>query len=228
MRKFWEQVAEAAARVLSCQTCQASAAGPTSGRHPGERGLPQPGWVGPQFQPGTGVVIVLRNPAVADDSYGTAREQQAQRRLRLFAEAPTVEAYQQFVQESIRDVVGDPAAGKRPWRKWTHPVSKVVDGYLHPEQLAWLNVVRHRTPVSGSTDRKDAPVSDAAIAHGIGSHLRPELELLQPAAVVSIGSVARDAVEGIPGSWRRFSLKLQGASDKEAHAIRDQLRALCG
>jgi hypothetical protein len=48
------------------------------------------------------------------------------------------------VEESIRDVVGDPATGKRPWRKWTHPVAKVVDGYLRPEQLAWLNVVRFR------------------------------------------------------------------------------------
>jgi hypothetical protein len=84
MKEFWQQIAEAAARVLSCPTCQASAAGLTSGRHPGERGLPQPGWVGPQLQPGTGVVIVLRNPAVADDTYGTAREQETQGRLRLF------------------------------------------------------------------------------------------------------------------------------------------------
>jgi hypothetical protein len=228
MKEFWEQVAEAAARVLSCPTCQASAAGSTSGRHPGERGLPQPGWVGPQFQPGTGVVIVLRNPAVADDTYGTAREQETQGRLRRFAQMSTVEAYRQFVEESIRDVVGDPAAGKRPWRKWTHPVSKVVDGYLGPEQLAWLNVVRVRTPATASTGRKDASVSEPAIAHGIRQHLRPELELLQPAAVVSIGSVARDAVEVIPGNWRRFSLKLQGASDKEAYAIRDQLRTLRG
>jgi hypothetical protein len=226
MKEFWEQVVEAAAQVLSCPTCQASATGPTSGRHPGERGLPQPGWVGPQFQPSTGVVIVLRNPAVADDSYGPPREQQAQRRLHQFAQAPTVEAYRQFVEESIRDVVGDPTAGKRPWRKWTHPVSKVVDDYLGPEQIAWLNVVRVRTPATSSTGRKDAPVSDVAIAHGIRRHLRSELELLQPAAVVSIGSVARDAVEVIPGSWRRFSLKLQGASDKEAYAIRDQLRTL--
>src|SRR6266540_7043021 len=117
MEEFWERVAEAAARVLSCPTCQAGAAGPASGRHPGERGRPQPGWVGPQFQPGTSVVIVLQNPAVADSSYGVTREQQTQRRLRLFAQAPTVEAYRRFVDESMRDVVGDHAAGKRPWRK---------------------------------------------------------------------------------------------------------------
>jgi hypothetical protein len=170
---------------------------------------------------------VLQNPAVADDSYGATRGQQAQRRLRLFAQAPTVEAYRRFVKESIRDVVGDPAAGKRPWRKWTHPVSKVVDGYLHPEQLAWLNVVRFRSPAAGA-GRKDTMVSDAAIAHGIRHHLRPERELLQPAAVLSIGSVARDAVEVIPGSWKRFFLKLQGARDDEAYAIRDRLRAFRG
>lgn len=174
------------------------------------------------------MAIVLKNPAVADDSYGTTREQQAQRRLRRFAQAPTVAAYRRFVEESIRDVVGDRAAGKRPWRVWTHPVSKVVDGYLHPEQLAWLNVVRFRTPAAAGAGRKDAPVSDAAIAHGIRHHLRPDLELLQPAAVVSIGSVARDAVEGIPGSWKQFSLKLQGASDNEAYHVRDRLRAFRG
>ena len=67
-----------------------------------------------------------------------------------------------------------------------------------------------------------------AIAHGIGEHLRPELELLQPAAVVTIGTVARDAVAVIPGSWKRFFLKLQGASDSEAYRIRDQLRAVHG
>jgi hypothetical protein len=228
MQDFWEQVAGAAARVLSCPTCQTGAAGPASGRHPGERGLPQPGWVGSEFQSGSGVVIVLQNPAVADASYGITREQQAQRRLRMFAEAPTVEAYRRFVEESIRDVVGDRAAGKRAWRKWTHPVRKVVDGYLRPEQLAWLNVVRFRSPAAGDGDRKDARVSDMAIAHGIRYHLRPELESLQPAAVVSIGSVARDAVAVIPGRWKRFSLKLQGASDSEAYAIRDRLRALHG
>lgn len=228
MEDFWERVVAAAARVLSCPTCQTGAAGPTSGRHPGERGLPQPGWVGSEFQWGTGVAIVLQNPAVADASYGTIREQYVQRRLRIFAHAPTVEAYRRFVEESIRDVIGDPAAGKRPWRKWTHPVSKVVDGYLRPEQLAWLNVVRFRSPAAAGAGRKDAGVSDAAIAHGINHHLRPELGLLQPAAVVSIGSVARDAVAMIPGGWRRLFLKLQGASDVEVSTIRDQLRALRG
>jgi hypothetical protein len=228
VERFWEQVAETAARLLACPACRTGAAGPVSGRHPGERGLPQPGWVGPQFQPGIGVAIVLQNPAVADASYGLAREQQAQRRLQMFAEAPTVQAYRQFVEASIRDVLGDQAAGKRPWRKWTHPVSKVVDGYLRPEQLAWLNVVRFRSPGVGDGSRKDAIVDDAAIAHGIRHHLRHELELLQPAAVVSIGSVARDAVAVIPGKWRRFSLKLQGASDLEAYAIRDRLRAFHG
>jgi hypothetical protein len=228
MEEFWDQVAEAAARVLGCSTCQSGADGPTRGRHPGERGLPQPGWVGPAFQPGRSVVIVLQNPAVADTSYGTPREQQTQDRLRLFTDAPTVEAYQRFVEESIHDVVGDKAAGKRAWRKWIHPVSKVVDGYLRPEQVAWLNVVRFRTLAGSLGHRKDAKVSDLAIAHGIRQHLRPELELLQPAAVVSIGSVARDAVAVIPGGWKRFSLKLQGASDAQAYAVRDRLRALHG
>src|SRR6266516_6341113 len=98
MKEFWKQVAEAAARVLNCPTCQAGATGLASGCHPGERGLPQPGWVGPQFQPGAGVAIVLQNTAVADDSYGTPREQQTQHRLRRFAQAPTVGAYRQFVE----------------------------------------------------------------------------------------------------------------------------------
>jgi hypothetical protein len=226
IEEFWERVAEAAERVLSCSTCQAGAAGPVSGRHPGERGLPQPGWVGPEFQAGTGVVIVLQNPAVADASYGTTREQQAQDRLRRFAETPTVQAYRRFVEESIRDVVGDPVTGKRAWRKWTHPVSKVVDGHHRPEQLAWLNVVRFRSPATAGAARKDAGVGDTAIAHGILHHLRPELELLQPAAVVSIGSVARQAVAAIPGGWKRFALKLQGASDAEATAIGERLGAL--
>jgi hypothetical protein len=65
----------------------------------------------------------------------------------------------------------------------------VVDGYLHPEQLAWPNVVQFRSPAAAGAGRKEAGASDAAIAHGIRHHRRSELEIMQPAAVVSVGSV---------------------------------------
>lgn len=209
---FWQAIAEAAGRVVNCETCRLGA--------PPKYGLPQPGWVGPDYKPGHGIVFILQNPAVSSDDYGDLREMETQRRLEMLAQEPNSERYTEYASQTIHDVVGD-GFGKRAWRKWTHPVSKVVDD---PRAVAWMNVVKFRTPGQA---RKDDSVEAQAVRHGLENHLGPELQILRPLVLVTVGNEANAAVDRLPPTWsHRYHLKLQGASDAEAADIRNNIRRL--
>jgi len=162
------------------------------------------------------VAIVLQNPGAKPEGYDERALQKLLRRLEV--SPPDAEAYRQYATARIKDMK------EWPWPTWRHPVSKVIDGCFEAEEIAWLNVMYVRTP-SGVRGRKDQPPTEEAIQHGPWTHLKPELELLRPTAVVTIGAPAREALDQLEWPGRRFHLKLRGATSGEAYAVRD---ALCG
>jgi len=121
------------------------------------------------------------------------------------------------MQFMLADMAGE--TGGIPWAKWTHPVSKLVPDR---DKLAWMNVVKFRTPGKA---RKDDPVTQEAARHGVTVHLHRELEILNPKAVITIGNEARSAVDmlRLPPTMIRDHLKLQGASTEEVFKLRQKL-----
>ncbi len=87
------------------------------------------------------------------------------------------------------DMAGD--TGGPPWAKWSYPISRLAPDR---DKLAWMNVVKFRTPGVTEADGKDAPVPRDAVDHGIHVHLPVELRVLKPAAIVAIGAEARSAL----------------------------------
>lgn len=201
-RKVW---VECAASVMHCSYCCSSAA-------KGDR--PQTGWVGREYQPGRDIVVLLQNPGVAPKTFSTQRETGAQRLLKQFSDRPGVEAYSELVDFMLADMAG--TEENAPWAKWTHPVSKLI---VNPQRLAWLNVVKFRTP---GESRKDDPVTSEAVLHSVSEHLPRELRALNPRAVISIGVHARTALDllNLPPRMSRGHLKLQGSSNEEVANLR--------
>ena len=205
--EFRLALVEAAAAVMRCEYCLS---------HAPQGDLPQPGWVGSRYIPGRGVVVLLQNPGAAPTDYGTGREASVQKLLREFAENPSDETHSRLMRFMLADMAG--ANGGSPWAKWTHPVSKLVPDQ---ERLAWMNVVKVRTP--GKTRKDDPPTIDAA-RHGVSGHLQREFDILKPRGVVTIGNEARSALAELrlPTTTVLGHLKLQGASTEEARVLRLQ------
>lgn len=204
---FSQELVATAAVVMRCNYCRAGA--PTGDR-------PQPGWVGDRYMPGRGVVVILQNPGAAPANYGTVREASVQRLLREFTASPSVESHERLMRFMLADMVGD--LGDRPWAKWTHPISKLIPDR---ERLAWMNVVKFRTP---GVTRKDDPVTQSDLNHGV-QHLERELRILDPIGIVTIGAKARSAMEmlRLPPEIVLGHLKLQGSSNVEVMDLRRRL-----
>jgi hypothetical protein len=147
---------------------------------------PQPGWVGTAYRPGQDIVVLLQNPATPPSGYSSAREASAQQLLKKFANEPLEETYSELADFMLADAIG---LNGEAWGLWKHPVSKLVK---NPDQLAWLNVVKFRTP---RESRKNNSVPADAIKHSIDVHLPHELQILKPKNIVAIGVVARKALE---------------------------------
>jgi hypothetical protein len=202
---FRHALVAAASAVMHCEFCRA-------------HDQPQPGWVGAHYSPGRGLVVVLQNPAAAPNGYGSAREKQVQAILRDFTANPSVATHTQLMRFMLADMAGE--NGGKPWPKWVHPVSKLISDRT---RLAWMNVVKFRTP---GTTRKDDPLPDGAAQHGAEVHLQNEIiEILRPKAVIAFGADAANSVQvlQLPDSILVHRLKLQGASDQEIQKVRQLL-----
>jgi len=172
---------------MQCSECRASAPA-------GD--VPQPGWVGRAYQPGRGLLVILQNPGVTPANHADARDSRQQDLLRAFDNEPSIETHAALMDFMFADMGGEVDApglvtpGVRSgvrWRKWAHPVSKLIQDRT---KLAWLNVVKVRTP---GTHRKDAKVPMDLVSHGLG-HLKSEIQILKPRAIVTLGDEARDAI----------------------------------
>lgn len=179
--------------------------------------LPQPGWVGSDFQSGRDVVVVLQNPGVAPLNYSDTREASVQRMLAQFSNDPSEHNYAALADLMLADMAGE--NGGPAWAKWTHPVSKLVPDR---KRLAWINVVKYR--IAG-TGKKDGAVTREAVEHSIAHHLPDEIDVLRPAAIVTIGNEARSAISDLKLSpvIKTRHLKLQGASNEEVARLRSEL-----
>jgi hypothetical protein len=194
----WQRVTDEAVRILRCDFCVTHSAD----------GLPQPMWVGKDYEPG-GVVLVARNPA------SKSLPETAKRLLERLREQQSPSAFAEWSRWRIAHMTG------KPWPQWTRAFRKVVDGCRTSEQLAWLNVV----PVC---TRNDDPPNAELLAHGRAEHLAPMLvEVLRPAAVVTRYAAAAAAVLAIPGPWQKggvFPINGRAARTSDTSAIRLALR----
>ena len=213
-QEFFQRVAEIASQIIKCETCKdQSRARNSSGVNLGKT---QPGWVGPEYQPGQGVVVVLQNPGVGgikrDDD-----EVQYQTALSALSDNPTADEYMQFLHVVLGMVPN--------WRMWKRHVSSVVEGCLSPRQIAWLNAVKFRTPDNAALKANEK-------RHGRQDHLKQELQLLQPLLIVTIGEPAREAIVQLlgflPDGVKHEHLAMMGvvSSKSDAHKIRDQIRRM--
>lgn len=211
---FRLKLVELADKVMHCPDCNSSPNG----------GLPQPGWVGNRYSPRSGLVVLLQNPAAAPKDYGSPREQSIQHLLRVFRDSPSKENYENLMQLIFADMVGKDLDGwpvGRRWAKWAHPVSKLISDR---EKLAWINVVKCRTP---GEKRKDDPITRRVADHGATEHVQHELKILKPRAIIAIGKEAFSSLKMLqrlpPETALVDSLKLQGASNTKVEELRRKL-----
>ena len=197
---FRELVAKNAHSVMICATCLSEVA---------EGDLPQPGWVGSRYEPCEGILFVMQNPGAAPKNYKEERDSCMQTELLLFKNSNTLAAYERLAQVFLEDATGR-NKWKQPWKKWSHPVSKIVSD---PQEMAWLNVVKVRT-------KGNAALSLSQVRHGISHHLTVEIESLNPALVVTIGKDAQISVAEISGKLKNsfVTASLHGMSPSNADA----------
>ena len=219
----WPRFVDAAAAIVNCGLCLEYAEG--------EPGSPQPSWVGRDYAPG-GVVFVLQNSAVPGirdrDASGellpgpAQREASLARLLVAFRTAASAESYHDLVGAMHRWMQGKDGAGN-PWTEWSRRVSKSVEGCVDPERIAWVNIVKYRTPGNRRPGTHE-------FRHG-REHLRVELEALRPSMIVSVGGPAREALRklGVEAD-EHIAQRGSGSGARTAYAIRDRLKAagLCG
>lgn len=211
--EFWHDVIAVEHAIVACVTCRELSHG--------DRGSPQPTFIGSAFKPG-GVMFVSSNPAVSPEEWGSLRDRRFAEARDTFHASPTLGTYNQMVSEMHSQAQGLGATGPQRWRGWTHPVSKCVAACLSLDQIAWGNVCKHRTPGDAAKDR---PATTKELGHGL-SHLRSELDVLAPNAIVAVGVAATEMLQGLTGPWRLLQIKLRGATTIEAFSIRDSLRGL--
>jgi hypothetical protein len=174
---------------------------------------PQPGWVGKNYVKNKSIVIVLQNPAAPPVNYLDTRNQRMMKVLSTFSGSPTVPNYEMLAEAFRRDATGE--NGEVPWPKWNYPVSKVIAGIFHSDEIAWLNTVKVRTP---GTVGKDDPVISADVREGI-KHLTEELAILKPVAIVAIGETAYYSSIDITPTTPCFFLKQRPHTRAEHVAI---------
>jgi hypothetical protein len=214
---YWHDIVSSAKDVARCIKCRKWA---------GELGIPNPGWVGADFAPNVGIVVVLQNPGLAPIGYEQHRELQMQADLHALAEADaqnSLKIYREFAARCIEDMLGCGNPWKA-WHKWKHPVSKIVEDVVPPSGLAWLNAARHRTAYN-------ANLTPEQVRHGI-EHLHADIRVLQPMAVVAVGQHAvrslalmksLNSSELLPPV---LSIKEQGASNEEAYRLNHDLKQI--
>ncbi|TAK63257.1 MAG: hypothetical protein EPO22_06765 [Dehalococcoidia bacterium] len=211
--EFWENSIAIQHQIVTCATC--------CDYSRGDRGSPQPSWIGSRYEPG-GVVFVLSNPAVAPRDWGSTRDHRYAEKLDAFRSSPNTKSYGALVSEMHDQMQGLGPTGGEKWGMWSRVVRHCVAGCLTPAQFAWGNLCKHRTP-GGSA--KDRPPRTVELAHGL-SHLRLELGALRPRIVVAVGSVGAEVIESLSGTWELKKIRARGATIAEAHEVRDAIRSL--
>lgn len=214
LASFWKDLVAVEHGIVACGTCRTSSGG--------DPGSPQPSWVGADFTPG-GLVILLRNPGVVPATWAAdTRERRLAERLDRFRRDAALESYRDLVVEMHDQMRGVGPGGRERWRQWAHPISKCIDGCSSPRDIAWVNVVKHRTP---GADVKDRATSRSEEQHGIAAHLTAELQILAPRVVLAVGSPALAAVQTLRGSWKLLTIKQRLASNDDTLRVRQQIRS---
>jgi hypothetical protein len=176
--KFRDELINSFGKVMHCGICQSVA----------KQGLPQPGWVGKKYMPGSGLVVILQNPAAKPKKVNQQAEDKTQCLLQEFKTNPSLESYEKLTDFIFSWMTGE--LDGKAWTKWKHPVKKLIDS---TERLAWINAARVRTP---GEQRKDDPVTSEQAKDGL-KHLQMELSILRPKAIVTFGKNARLAIENL-------------------------------
>jgi hypothetical protein len=209
---FWQEFIKVEHGILTCPECRRNSFGDDCSPHVS--------WAGPEYKPG-GVAFLLHYPESRDYEGGGSRDKRLRQRLQAFRASPTVENYRLLVSEAQLQMRGDPWSA---WESWTLPVSRCMQDCLTIEHVVWITLIKHRKP-----GRESKGVKLPAIVqqeHGIQAHLKGELEILRPGAVVAVGLPAANAMDRLEGLWRVLRIKSKGASVYDAYKTRDQLRAL--
>jgi hypothetical protein len=177
----WDAVAGQTAAILNRPHCSSKA----------QDGVPQPPWVGAQYEP-EGIVLLAQNPS-------SIREltKQERRLLQGLVKQPSADVLHEWSQRRIGHMV------TKPWRQWKEGFKRAVGRCLEPDKTAWLNVV----PYTTSDNSKPSPRDFERCRL---DHLAPLLELLRPRGVIARYEAARRALAVTPGPWQIHSMSLPG------------------
>lgn len=157
-----------------------------------------PGWVGHDYQPGS-IVLLGINPGGGGDAYrGNPTDSALYGRLRSFRDAPPQNREAAF------------AALNETWMsiQQTHSLWRVISAALEAtglrsNQVAFLNMLPFRT-------REDKAAPSPVMANAWRLAAQPQIRVLAPKAIVTLGFKAADALERLasPDSVPRvFRLK---------------------
>jgi hypothetical protein len=143
----------------------------------------QPGWIGPDFERGKGIAVILQNPADPKSSYDDDRLRAYESRYSDFLANPCPVTVSSLMTHIMNDVLG--IGQLRPWKQWTRIVQYLTNGKAN--DIAWLNTVPFPT-------LNDKLPTSADVKHSVKNHLNEILTVLQPRAVVTVGSMADSAL----------------------------------
>lgn len=192
----WDALTEQISAVLNCPHCTSEA----------QDGMPQPPWVGAQYEPG-GIVLLAQNPSSVRDLSLDERGL-----LGSLKKKPRPDLLHQWSQFRIQHMVA------KPWRQWKEGFRRAVGRCVEPERTAWLNVVPYATPGNKKPSSRD--VERCRL-----DHLVPLLQLLQPRGVIARYKAAQDALAVTPGPWQTYPMPLSGmgVSHENARAVHQTL-----
>ena len=143
------------------------------------------GYVGPNYEPGVGIILLAVNPGGGGDVYATrtAADELLYPLLRKFKAADGLEVLESFerINAAFARIVKD-------WNLWRilRPTLEAADVAI--EEVAFMNIVPYRT-------RNDRMPPVAAARTAWTRIIEPSLYVLAPRAVVAMGKKAGHLVE---------------------------------
>jgi hypothetical protein len=164
---------------------------------PDDAGTMFAGYVGQEYKPASGILVLAINPGGGGDSY-TSRPPEDERfypHLMEFKRGPATAALKGFerINQAFASIVRD-------WNMWRILEPTIDAAGCSIEEVAYMNVVPYRT-----RENKMPPVSARRKAWDLV--VGPTLDVLEPRAILTLGKKAGSVVETLyMGNLRHYCI----------------------
>ncbi len=198
LARLWQSILRTDPNRLFGRDAERLARRPGSGDE-----LPQPGFVGPSYQPG-GVLFLAKNPGKGSLPFNAAEEEHVRALKNLQSADPdSLLGSFETLMESLMQIM----SGWDIVRNYVRPIISKADMDL--SSIAYLNLLKWRC---------DIPTM-SMFRQSWQAHTREQYRLLRPAFVIAIGKGPADVFVSVSDSRETAEMKLKvlerGRSDRQ-------------